>query len=332
MGAWWLLREVEIATLRARLVVRSRGTDGAQQVFLNLPASKADQEARGAARGHRCQCSRVAARTACPVCCIRDQVAFLRRQFPAAWRGEEPDWTLPLFPSLAGTVCAKPAFVQTILAAATQLAVPLASPDGACRISGHSLRVSGAQGLTRLGYPLWAVQLLGRWGGDSVKSYVGDAALEVFTESVQTGTGSADALDVVLAAAGRTDQPATAPIPRSRAAPDTAEVQRVATRVAGDLIAELGAALRAELEVELASRVPPTPSKSGAACGPARVLVENDRTGCIHVVGVGQESGRSSHHWQSLCGWFFGQFGGFTIAGGASQAPTCERCLKKCSS
>ena len=90
----------------------------------------------------------------CPVCCLRDQLAFLRRQFPAAWEQDEASWSLPLFPSLAGEACSKAAFVETIVAAAGQLNVPTTSPDGASRISGHSLRVAGAQGLTRQGYPL----------------------------------------------------------------------------------------------------------------------------------------------------------------------------------
>ena len=46
-GAWWLLREVELATARACLVRRARADDGSHQIFLTLPASKADQQARG---------------------------------------------------------------------------------------------------------------------------------------------------------------------------------------------------------------------------------------------------------------------------------------------
>ena len=45
------------------------------------------------------------------------------------------------------------------------------------RVSGHYLRVCGAQGLTRRGLDLWAVQLLGRWGSLAVQGYVRDAHL-----------------------------------------------------------------------------------------------------------------------------------------------------------
>ena len=147
------------------------------------------------------------------------------------------------------------------------------------------------------------------------------------------GALGADALETVLAAAGRTDpQPTDArPITRPRAAPDATEVSRIAARAAGDLVAELGSALRTVMDLELARRLPRPPSTSEASTDPAKVWVQNDRTGCVHIVGVGQDSGLSARKWQSLRGWFFGQWGGFTIAGGASQAPTCDRCLQYCS-
>ncbi len=45
------------------------------------------------------------------------------------------------------------------------------------RFQQHILcRVSGAQFLTRLGYTLEAVQLIGRWGSDAVKRYVQESA------------------------------------------------------------------------------------------------------------------------------------------------------------
>ena len=159
---------------------------------------------------------------------------------------------MPLFPGLTGEPCPKTGFVQTIVAAASQLDVPVTSPDGASRISGHSLRVSGAQGLTRMGYPLWAVQLLGRWGSETVKGYVGDAALDIFTASAPGSQIGTDALETVLAAAGHRVPPTADPrqTHRPRAAPDAAETQRIAVRVAGDMVAELGEALRAELELD----------------------------------------------------------------------------------
>ena len=67
---------------------------------------------------------------------------------------------------------------ETIVQAAKLLKVPTEKSDKSERISGHSLRATGAQGLARAGLELWAVQLLGRWGSDAVKQYVRDAFVE----------------------------------------------------------------------------------------------------------------------------------------------------------
>ena len=45
------------------------------------------------------------------------------------------------------------------------------------RDSRSTCRVSGAQFLTRLGYSLDAVQLIGRWGSDAIKRYIQDSPL-----------------------------------------------------------------------------------------------------------------------------------------------------------
>ena len=45
------------------------------------------------------------------------------------------------------------------------------------RFGEHVCRVSGAQFLSRLGYSLEAIQLIGRWGSDAVKRYIQEAPL-----------------------------------------------------------------------------------------------------------------------------------------------------------
>ena len=52
----------------------------------------------------------------------------------------------------------------TLLRATDFLNVALESSDEAEAIAGRTLRVTGAQGLARLGLDLWAIQLIGRWG------------------------------------------------------------------------------------------------------------------------------------------------------------------------
>ena len=66
---------------------------------------------------------------------------------------------------------------DTIIEAGRLLGVPRSSPDGSERITGHSLRVTGAQGLVMRGWDLWTVQLHGRWGSDVVSRYVQDSPL-----------------------------------------------------------------------------------------------------------------------------------------------------------
>ena len=70
--------------------------------------------------------------------------------------------TSPFFPTRKGGVCTKEAMTETFCAAARTLGVPLESADGSEYISGHTLRVTGAQGLAGLGLDLWAIQLFGR--------------------------------------------------------------------------------------------------------------------------------------------------------------------------
>ena len=85
----------------------------------------------------------------------------------------------PLFPNAEGRVCTKEAMVATIRAAAGTLDTQAQSTDGSRAVTGHSLRVSGAQGLTRKGVDLWVVQLLGRWGSSAVQRYVAEVPLEI---------------------------------------------------------------------------------------------------------------------------------------------------------
>ena len=102
----------------------------------------------GATRVHRCQCREgLTARVDCPVHSIWDQILLLQRHFPDKWVRGRPALDLPLFPTTTGGVVTKEAALGTILWAARALQVPLSSSDGAERISGHSLRVTGAQGL-----------------------------------------------------------------------------------------------------------------------------------------------------------------------------------------
>ena len=54
------------------------------------------------------------------------------------------------------------------------------------RFSEHVCRVSGAQFLTRIGYGLESVQLIGRWGSEAIKRYIQDSPLMRHDETTTT--------------------------------------------------------------------------------------------------------------------------------------------------
>ena len=188
-GAWFLTREVELSTTRAALVTLEEDYKGSKIVRWSLPASKTDQEARGVARTHGCNC--VGQPTAsCPYHAVDFQLRRLKRVFPARWRDGTPDIDLPLFPSVDGHTVTKDKMTATIVQAALRLDIPTSSSDGAARVSGHSLRASGAQGLARAGVDTWAIQLLGRWGSDTVLEYIREVPLELSASWATRATSS----------------------------------------------------------------------------------------------------------------------------------------------
>ena len=338
VGSWWLLREVELATMRASLVDTSVSAEGLPVIALTLPASKTDQLARGVARGHRCRCVDLAAAFSCPAHAVLDQLLFLQRQFPEHWSGGRADRDLPLFPQLSGGACSKASMVGTIAGAADQLSVPLATADGTTRISGHSLRVGGAQGLARAGFPVWSIQLMGRWGTETVKQYIGEASLDVFTGGGGP-TRPTDATDLTdfLAAAARLTDPTDRRRegrPREVRRLTPADLEERVDELAGDLRTELSAAVAQAVRQELAARAPPAPTPPTTADrstetelpGPT-VWVQNDRTDHWHIVSIGPGSGFPSPHWSSWCGWAFGRSGGFSLDSPPPGAERCTRCI-----
>ena len=173
VGSWFMLREIEASTLTVQDVeVIESEVLGVPRVSCSLPASKTDQRALGVTRTHGCLC-RVRPDALCPAHAAWDQRRRLIRRFGT----EKVHGCFPFFPTVEGRVCGKEAVAETFVAAARHLQVPVESPDGAERVSGHTLRVTGAQGMARAGLDIWAIQLLGRWGSDAVNTYVRDAQL-----------------------------------------------------------------------------------------------------------------------------------------------------------
>ena len=182
LGSWFMMREQELSTTRASLVTLREGQGGsASTISWSLPASKNDSEAAGVTRSHGCCCS--ASRSwLCPFHAVVDQLEMLKVRFPGQFRHGVPEADLPLFPTAEGGVVTKSGMTETIVAAADLLKVEKQTADGSERVSGHSLRVTGAQGLSRAGLDVWAIQLLGRWGSDAVLTYVRSVPLQKSAE------------------------------------------------------------------------------------------------------------------------------------------------------
>ena len=98
--------------------------------------------------------------------------------------------------------------------------------DGSLRVSGHSLRATGAQGLISLGWRADAVQLQGRWLSEAVVRYTREAALlapSVFAELA--------ALLVSLSGLpGPPEPPPSTPEPEPSAAPAEQWIQNIRSK------------------------------------------------------------------------------------------------------
>ena len=100
-SAWWMLRETEVANLRATCVNVKAGINPTATIF--LPATKSDQEGQGVQRTHVCICGTGPPRHTCPAHAIWDQMLVLKETFPQSFVGGEPRGALPFSPRLVAT-------------------------------------------------------------------------------------------------------------------------------------------------------------------------------------------------------------------------------------
>ena len=314
LGSWFLTREIELSCARACLLTLVT-VDGKLTVQWTLPASKTDTRAEGVARTHGCSCSPGSISPACPAHAALDQLQFLQLAFPKRWKDGKPDSDLPLFPNAAGAVCTKEAMSATIGAAAARLGISAASPDGSERVSGHSLRVTGAQGLARLGVETWAIQLLGRWGSQAVHGYVREAALSRASTWAARAAAEQDLSSVVqdLSAGGKLNLK-----------------KKVAELVRAEVSGLLSPLTATTLLDEASRHQPPRPTMADAATDPQPVTrhVLNDTTGILHVL-ASEPTGALSG-WSTVCGWRFASTSKARLCTDTLSVPhkrVCEKCL-----
>ena len=170
---WWLLRGIEAAAAKMHHVWRQH-TALATTTFFTLPIQKNDTTGMCVSRGHNCICERQKKNPICPHCAMIRHEKRVRTLFP---RND----TIAFIPEPEGTHPSKQTIIQifrrAIQSTGTTLQRPGPQGEQIQRFSEHVCRVSGAQFLTRLGYSLDAVQLIGRWGSDAIKRYIQDSPL-----------------------------------------------------------------------------------------------------------------------------------------------------------
>ena len=304
LGAWSMMREIEASNaLAAHLELIEDAGGGFPKVVFELPASKTDQKAIGAVRSHGCSCLE-GFDPLCPAHAAWDRMLLLRRRFGAGRHGALPR-DLPLFPTLQGGKCSKEAMTLTIEHAALALRVPLSSPDGSERVSGHSLRVTGAQGMAKLGLDLWAIQLLGRWGSSAVLGYVRMAHLDVAETWARRAAASMPLEEIVkdLAQEPRTPVSTARSLPKPRCKDGFAQT---------------------ELDDALAHEVLAEKAKEGE-----KLTVVVSDAGVYHSVLLGPPEADLQAS-RSVCGWKFGRSGAALRRSSelpASYKPLCQKCF-----
>jgi hypothetical protein len=336
-GAWWLTREIELSNTRACHIsfAGSPAVPGQLVATWCLPASKADPQALGENRVHGCTCEHKGLH-ACPAHALYLQRGRLAQIFPGRFDAQgSPDPDLPLFPDRAGAPVSKEKVVETIRCAARHLGLPAHAADGEQLWTGHSLRVTGAQGLTRAGLELWALQLLGRWGSSAILGYVASTPLassHKWAPLVASGLGLEAAIRAAQGAQQDRMRPAASPRPvapavRSRttasASVSTAPASAAAqASVSAASAAALVQALRAEVSAIAAS------VRTLEANSTAPEFVKNDVSGVVHRIRAGDPH-RPPATWVTTCGWYFGKS---ACAQKVRVLPVahklcCERCL-----
>ena len=290
LGSWFMLREIEAAQARIGDVAVEVSPEGRPTLRWRLPVSKTDQRALGVSRVHGCSCDGAPSRR-CPAHVGWAHLTAVRKQFGEV--GPE----FPMFPSLQGKICEKEEMAATIgrAAALLHVVVPANSNE---KFTGHSLRVTGAQGLAAAGLDVWAVQLLGRWGSSAVKAYVRSAQLER-ASAWAAKVSKATALEDLLEQQSRSQPPAS----WKEALEAAAEVIKESARCP-DAVSSCQASLAEPLATEMVTNAATTKGELGGfECA-------TSSEGITHKVALGPPAVELCLAITS-CGWKFG--GGRTL-------------------
>ena len=166
----WLLRDAESGAL---LGEQATLDPVRREATLNLGPTKTDPQGRGCERTLGCICGK-GIRGPCPYCAL---AVLLPARTAAGWGRKDP-----LFPTTAGQAAKSKDVVNTWRRLLRR------------RLGGHSMRREGAHMYARRDVQLFLIQFLGRWGGDTVTRYVGEALRgQLARAATASATGHASA-------------------------------------------------------------------------------------------------------------------------------------------
>ena len=175
IACWWMLRGIEAAAAKLQHVWFHE-TNVTKFAYFTLPVQKNDTAGQCVSRGHPCLCRTGEPNPLCPYHAIQRHTKRLQYIFQH-YQTEQ----LPFIPTDNGQFASKNDIMKIFSSAISLTDTPLTRPgphgEPLPRFGEHVCRVSGAQFLSRLGYSLEAIQLIGRWGSDAVKRYIQEAPL-----------------------------------------------------------------------------------------------------------------------------------------------------------
>jgi hypothetical protein len=307
LGSWFLMRSLEIRN--ARMCDLST-CDEKRVVSLHLPKSKMDQVGAGVTRSWACVCD-----YSTPENCAKRDLKHIcpfhvAKELLNYRKGDEAVDTAPLFSE--GPPPSEYDVIKNIRRAATDAgeALTVVDTNGAKRdrFRGHSLRVGGAQMLTRLGVSLHKVMLYGRWGGNSVLRYVQETPLSF--GAIPDGLVHISATKL--------------PVP-----PVSEKGGEPVETIAHEPAADTGRAeARAGYDGGL---MPPSESVFNGA-GQVQAdegfeFVINENTSTVHICKT-IERVTTSVNWRARCGWKYGGTAARKITILPDDMKGCPRCFK----
>jgi hypothetical protein len=302
LGSAYMLREIEVAFARlAHLRVDTKS----RRAYLDLPVSKTDVTAVGCTRVWGCICDGEVLAADCVYHAAQSHLQVVHTRLGIAV-GDPLCAAVPLFPSAAGETVEKRAVVETVEQIGLLCGMALLDSAGGRKFGGHSLRVSGAQWLGRLGYEVDQIRTFGRWSSDAVLRYLADS--HVADMALVRRRGAVRREDLVVAV----------PLDEPRASGPqlctALELDKLVSAAVDSRWSEATAQLR---DLQKAS-------------GTKYDLVVSEARRCVHAM-AGDLVAPSSA-WHTRCGWRFAMGPGFrltaTSQGGAPASfLRCSRCF-----